>query len=837
MVLGVNTSTPMIVQIGLCAPRVAVVFNGGDGWHDWARLGIHTATHFWGGRGFLLVPHVDGVVDPVMLRAARTYDPDYVVLLNSTIAQMELIAPDSIPLRIEGRELQGDERARMLEQVGDSPVDDPAGRRAREAVAAVCSPHVQRRDNGDGERLVSLGKSDQLSPLTPMSTIDSAAVSRHLSAPPAWGGAVGVLVAARCGLLREPATDAAPQVSAADRETLLRWLLVRGGRFVAPPPEHLLETVPTSATAEEFAQELRTVFDRTTTGLSQAGFGYQERGRAVLVIGDSAADFAAAYARDLLYGDGVWLPTELSPVGADDDAEQMRFLLQTTTLMAGAHRENGVIVSTVTASTEAVNAAVAALCSPEIELGGSAGVEYQQQFTTTVVAGQLDFPTNGALSWVLNNDLDHPAAIPATADEDGTITMLSPTPVPDVSDVTLREAPDLTWQVEVRPETPITPTGRGLSGDHLFAPGSNLYLTWVRSGRNGTRFESHRYDFLAAGTPRLSRLARPKLSQPSLMQWASCLAGQHGKTVQWSDAGRRAEVLRRLVGGRQPLAELFAGPMLPVLRGFLSDTGRSKDRYPDGGGVVLHAAGTNDAGWEGYLTFEGMQRFTDRADEAALVADVDDLTTTGILTRGIIVNCATCGRVSFITIDEAGRSNTCARCKASNPLTQPRWRHPSTGPQWFFDLHPVARDLLRSNGEVPLQLAHYLRGMARSYTDASEFELCEAGKPRAELDLPAYADEQVVVGEAKSSTTLGSHPAKEATKKVLLADILQADQLLFATTQPHWEAASVNAIRTSVSSHDWARGEAPAVRIISSLGSKTCRDQRLNLQDGAVTTW
>ena len=35
--------------------RVAVVFDGGDDWHYWARLAIYAASQVWGGSGFILV--------------------------------------------------------------------------------------------------------------------------------------------------------------------------------------------------------------------------------------------------------------------------------------------------------------------------------------------------------------------------------------------------------------------------------------------------------------------------------------------------------------------------------------------------------------------------------------------------------------------------------------------------------------------------------------------------------------------------------------------------------------------------------------------------------------
>jgi hypothetical protein len=80
---------PIIAQVGLSAPRVAVIFKGDGAWHYWARLAIHAASRLWGGRGFLLVPHVDGAVVPAMLHAARAYDPDYVVLQRGVGLQGE----------------------------------------------------------------------------------------------------------------------------------------------------------------------------------------------------------------------------------------------------------------------------------------------------------------------------------------------------------------------------------------------------------------------------------------------------------------------------------------------------------------------------------------------------------------------------------------------------------------------------------------------------------------------------------------------------------------------------------------------------------------------------
>jgi hypothetical protein len=67
--------------------RVAIVFDGGDDWHYWARLSIYAASRVWSGAGFILIPHREGEVGPLLLQAVRAYDPDYVVLLRVTLNQ------------------------------------------------------------------------------------------------------------------------------------------------------------------------------------------------------------------------------------------------------------------------------------------------------------------------------------------------------------------------------------------------------------------------------------------------------------------------------------------------------------------------------------------------------------------------------------------------------------------------------------------------------------------------------------------------------------------------------------------------------------------------------
>jgi hypothetical protein len=98
--------------------RVAVVFDGGELWHYWARLAIYAASQVWGGAGFILIPHRDGDVAPCLLQAAAAYDPDHVVLLRVTERHMELARPGVQSLRLNGQLVTGAERRELVAQAG-----------------------------------------------------------------------------------------------------------------------------------------------------------------------------------------------------------------------------------------------------------------------------------------------------------------------------------------------------------------------------------------------------------------------------------------------------------------------------------------------------------------------------------------------------------------------------------------------------------------------------------------------------------------------------------------------------------------------------------------------
>lgn len=808
--------------------RVAVVFDGGELWHYWARMAIYAASQVWGGAGFILIPHRDGEVAPCLLQAAAAYDPDHVVLLRVTVRHMELARPGAQPLRLNGQLVTGGERRELLDQVGAAVVEDLAGEEARQAVAAVCSPYGHRDGGGDwADEVAALNADRPGGDLTPVSGLEGVPGGSRLAAPAGWGGALGVAVAARCGALAEPVPAGPPQMEARERSDLIRWL-VSGGQRGTPPYSVVWHP---AAAVSVLPQDLETAFDWGRQGLTEIYRGTASRRPALLVAGNEAADFALALAWDRLYGRSAWLPSEWQPDQDVTTSEMAALRLELGDFgFDQRHPDGNVSLVTTSLGTEAMTRLAAVLNSPLIHAAGQG--DEPPRFTVKDVR----FDRDGIRTLAVGGQFDHQFTVPVRKDEGGVVAMM-PSPAPALEDPDLVRSSGLRWHVDLELLGSVMPRGRGLDGRALLAPRENVYLTHVRSGRDGITYDARRLDFVPAGTAPMSRLARPRLREPGLTEWARLLARQSGLAFGLSPAGRRADTLRQLWGSRADFVGSMTGELLPVLRAFQPSHAKSSDAYPNGAGVVL-LNGVR----EGYLTFAGMLKYAGgKIAPAALRDGLDALAARQVVRRGLILDCATCGRPAFIAVGSLAQVNQCPRCGTANELAQTRWRDPVEEPTWYYDLHPVARELLAEHGEVPLLLSRHLRSTSRRYDDVPELELRDdSGNPVAEADLIALSNDQVIVAEAKSNDVLGKNPRevkRAAAKRVKLARVLRADQIILATTQPEWSGSSLAEIRSAVTGHPWPAQLRPAVRLVTGLGSDHAEDLRLDLASGAMAKW
>lgn len=291
----------------------------------------------------------------------------------------------------------------------------------------------------------------------------------------------------------------------------------------------------------------------------------------------------------------------------------------------------------------------------------------------------------------------------------------------------------------------------------------------------------------------------------------SAKAREHDLIARPSDAGRRASLLMRMLGGREPYVELFGGPLRPALRAMRPNSATSSEAYPEGDGVSLSAS-------EGALTFAGICARARLGDEKVR-SRLDAALRGGVVRRGLVLRCGTCEQTQFRTVDQIGQRWRCSRCGALSDLDQ-RARQPRQEPLWFYDLHPVGHKVLQDNGDVPALLSAYLRAgrkdLRTAIYDVEEVVFLNGDDPQVEVDLVAYTDDTLTVVECKSVGTLS---AKELRKKCRAAALVRADRLMFATTAESWPAGVRARIESAVGTFAWGPLGQPQIVLVTGLGT------------------
>ncbi|HET6481572.1 MAG TPA: hypothetical protein VFG35_16265 [Actinoplanes sp.] len=851
------------LRMTLRPPRVAVVVDGGDQWTFWARVAFHACSRVWGGRGFVLVPHHDGEVKAELLAAVRAYDPDYVVTLQQTLQHWEELRPGHAEIveAADGTPLSPEDRARFLSVHPEVDVPSAAADQARSTVVEACAPHRRRNPaamrevagedwdedavtfsvHGDGGRLTRI--MDVGGPYSTFMRGTAWPGGSCLSAPPDWDGLLGVAVAAACGVVEMPVAGHDPELSEPEFQSLAPWLvesglpLRPGTRLGQPIPQLIWQ--PDAVSRNIDPSKLGVAFDQTTTGITTIESGIGRPPRLLLSVGDTADDFATAHIYRQLYGSAVWLPIRWWPtIEAGISETPLQFVLRNN-LTRLAIRGQGTTVTSSSVGTNELKTIIEHLQQPTAY--GENDLEARRARTRELItSGTPAWSTRLVRYWAIADDFDKDFAVPITRNDAGDVEMVMPCPPPLPSEDELVGTADLRWQVDVQLHETETPHGRGLDGHTLLAAGEDEYLTWVRSGRDGYTFESERFNLIRAGTPLVGRLARPRLQAPSVGTWASLIAAQRGYAVRLSASGRRVEIMRRLWGDRNALAATFAGSMLPVLRRFRPAHRAAGLNLGPEEGVAL-PTGSGDVLFEPYLTIDGLMKAAGAEQEAIseVRRQADDLLEQTVLRRGLILGCAQCGKLAFVVIDDLGQVNRCPRCAAHNQLRQPRWRSPMSEPRWFYDLHPTVREHIAQDGDMPLLLSHYLRSGSRDYADVAELELLDAsGSPVAEVDLLALADRQVITAETKRPSDMGSGKALRhaIAKRALLAEQLQADQILLATAAPSWPRAVIDALSDEITKRPWSR-VVPRPRLVCGLGTGAVVDLQVDPATQATAPW
>lgn len=174
---------------------------------------------------------------------------------------------------------------------------------------------------------------------------------------------------------------------------------------------------------------------------------------------------------------------------------------------------------------------------------------------------------------------------------------------------------------------------------------------------------------------------------------------------------------------------------------------------------------------------------------------LDELLQRGVLHRGLIFQCAFCRNADWYSIAKVSDVFECSRCGKSQAYKKAHWKHPEE-PSWYYKLDEIVFQGYKHGMIAPTLTNDYLRNRSSSFQFASEQEVFEMGaaKPLMEIDVFAIADGRLVLGEAKTSSTVdsGARDRRKAIEKYRgLAQKLHVHSVVFATLAEGWSPATL----------------------------------------------
>jgi len=785
--------------------RVAIMFRGGEDWRGWARLAVSVAGKYWGGAGFILVPFgEDGAVAPKILDVVAAYDPDHVVAVRLTRREMERVAPGFYPLHAENGDLLIDEEDRRALLARDDYIDlpelDAEAAKARRLVADACTPfHSYYGTPGEDvpETLEHLnfepGPSAGWIPPAARDLKDSVVLASSES----WQSDAALSAAIRTGIIPFALeTSLRGEREQPDDDQMIR-LAFDSQRWARNAPSGLIQSMNVGDSLAE--EKLRFWSDEPNGGLVSMRSNWSQEGGAI-VLGDSAEDFALAYAFERLLGFGVWLSSEMLRNERLSPTLQMALSGAAAVVQGSAHR---IVLTSYSINKRELTDTAAALRMDTLDTDPFSVASSGELAKVTRLPDGVEIAVpelrQGLRQLAVEEPFETSLSVPISIDQDGTAYMRAPLPTP--MPVTLMRQKDEParpyWYVGVNLSETSMPKGRGVPQDFILSDNGTYLISAVRSSRDGFAFHSQAGGFIPAGSPLSGQLLKPKLKVLGMQPWVQAMVRREGMETKPSLPGMHGQLLSRRLGGRQALISMVSGPFHPALLRFASSDRKKPAKrtdvvFPEGDGVTL--------GYEPYLRFEALSRALPGMGSQEIRGWVDQLAQAELLRRGLILNCSDCTRASFVGIDQIGQRFQCVKCSAVNELTAARWKNNGNEPPWFFDLHSSFQELMTTHGDVGLFAANRLQQGSWGYSDTSEIEFSEADTKTklAEIDLIAHVNGQVVVLEAKSNGSLGT-TAKEARstakKKIKIAKALRADKMILATTAPQMNGTAAEMLR------------------------------------------
>lgn len=656
-------------RVGLRAPRVAVKVESAHHWQSMFGLAMWTAAGWWGGYGFIYLPHGTGRLHPALARILGAYDPDYLVDALWTNGDIEALEPGWHARHYKGWPADPGESAALLAQQAFAEQVVRVGL-GEDIGANLCSPYYEPYDEqGRFRRMRVLSRRDEGDERS-LATVLGGSPRADFEIPEGLDPLLTLALGLRAGYPTKPPLPLGREVQGVTERLPHRYV------------NHAL-----SSRQDRLGLEFRgltTAWNLTRAGLVKIG-KVGPPTRPVAVIGSTAEDFALAVALDRMYGSVTWVPAEwLQDSGLRWPVQEgYRDLLH-------AARSSGhpPIVTGISLSEQQLNEAVQASWPEPIEAryGNDNTVSLDGDPPEVIPADQLDLRTPMHLACG-PGDFDLTFTSPTRADGRGGFEFLLPIPVHIPSSEELRGPRRPFWEVDVEVYPSRMPPGRNLRGRAILADDDAYPSTVLRSAQDGISFNPMNMSFVPGGATLKQSITRPRLHVLGLRGWIEALAAQDqpDTDIQLSQAGRRAMILTRLWGSRSAVArDLLA--LNNFLREFKPSGSSDTQAYSKGDGVRLTPA-------DGYLTAAAAARTLPEMKTGEIRDRLNHLLHINVLHRGLIVPCSECERRAFYRIELLGESNTCPRCGAPAYVTT-AWRSERGEPEWFYDLHGAVRELL-----------------------------------------------------------------------------------------------------------------------------------------------
>jgi hypothetical protein len=700
---------------------------------------LASQVRFWGGSGNLVLPFDAGLLEQDLFWAiADRFDPDDFVVYSPTWMEIAEIAPE-----VEARD-----RHRLREQMAADGFESERieewleRRRTERPVAAAPAPQEME---GIGARLAPF---EDPAGGFHFETIDGVGVASwpFTDVPSFIPTSSGIYAAPQIGtgggtdrrLLETTVMGRFPTALASElEERSMDWREM-------PRPEHLRTVLGDRWREEVFSYPWD--FSDTGTGTYLRSGGRSRR--SVVVVGGEPWDFALFYALHRMGGragsGAFWVSPELQGEKGYLDA------LARAIRHGRLGRHPALAVSASGAGVEEVVSTLNRLAgNPVVEAG-----DWRQALPS------------------------HPARIYSREDEghvrkvavsDGAVAEIE-TPTP--SKVATDPANDMRWVTEV--SSPAWSVLRNRRSARAALRGLGPESELVRGGREGLAYFSTG-GFVPAGSSLRSITVRPELRPVDLLAQTQELLRHEGIEATPSDKGVFARESARLLGGHASLVEALRDP------GFRAMT----DAY-------LAPAGDDEAVGL-FLRSDGRRYLSWTSVEQALgsAAAVDRLSDRGVLARGVVLKCANCRSQAFHRIGTVSERFVCGRCETEQAAGRRSWGG-SDEPRFSYRLAEVIYELLHKHGELPILAVHDEFGdsdLPLAVAFELEFEPSEGPK---ELDILCAVGPDVVIGEA---TIDGKLTARRFEFLRRLAPLLNARQILLATSEEHWSEKTVELAR------------------------------------------